>query len=436
MTYENLKLTKANFVRVDGYFYHMSETTDTLYKKVDNGENAFSYPLDTNINSEVKSIQHDGRRFWTLESSSTTYGYITIRSWEIKDFILKQQRLYQFNGQAFDKYDCNAFAIEHYHLNVAGAGGGSSPVSAGSTTIKITPTGINERLYNGALIYLGPSTFPGDIGQYEEVEVEEILPNNEIRVSTPIQKSYAYLDTAQVTTRCWLFNKYKQNDLDVNGTGDLCSFEVTYPYPTLERHKQGNEFRSVVAATYLRDPYYTSGPRDFLMYVNQTNLLFIETDFNKLAYLSTVESAAQNNQEIDSTIIPIYGITYEGDTLFRLQHKGTYRSGTALATEDWGSDYNYQVGVLSRLPQSISLSANPAIISADGHSSSHLTAIVRDQFDNPVSSRNVTFTANDTGTGHGVISGTGAIQTNALGIAYNAYVAGINAKTVIITATA
>lgn len=431
----NLKLTQANFVRADGYFYHILQTTDTLYKKTDDGTNAFSYPLDTDLANPVVCLQHDGRFFWTLENVTTGNGTLLIKKWQIIDFVLKLQRTYTLTGNSSQKYDCNAFAIEHFHRSFTAA------ANQGDVNINID----TSRLQAGDILYIGPSTMAGFVGNSESVTINSIVSSGTAQLTTGLQYAYSTGDKIDCSRRCWFFNKFRPNDTDsVNGSGELMSFDINPLSTTVVARKDGNEFRTVLAATFLTDPNYTPTvggsvtPRDFLVFANQTNLLFIETDESSSSFKSTIQSAAQNNQETNSTVITIFDITHENNTIFRLQNKATYRTGTTLSTEDWGTtQWNYQVAPLSRLPLSISLTANPAIIAADGVTTTPITAIVKDQFDNPVGSKNITFTDDDsTGSPSGaIIYSVGSFATtNSQGIATVSYRAGTVPKTVTITA--
>jgi len=193
---------------------------------------------------------------------------------------------------------------------------------------------------------------------------------------------------------------------------------------------EGNEYRDVAAATFLVDPVVDES---YLVFMNQTNLLFIDTDPDSSTYLDIIKSATQNNQEDDTTVIPVYEITHEGYTLFRLQRKATFRVGGGINTEDW-DEYNYQLSTLQRLPQSISLVAASGIISADGVSTTDITATVKDQFDAPVSSRTVDFSEDDSsGSPEGVVN-PGSATTNSDGEAVTTYRAGTEPKVVKITA--
>lgn len=427
----NVQLNTANFVRVEGYFFNISETNDTLFKKVDSGQNAFSYPLDSDLVNPCVCLQHDGRFFWTLENlptANSNNGQLLIKRWEVNDFILKLRRTYTINGSASQKYDCNAFAIEHFHRSL------TANAVAGVQTLTLNS---NSRLIAGDIINLGPSTFPGDEGKTEAVTINSILVGNQITITTPLVNSYSSSNLVDSSRRAWFFNKFRPSDSDpVNGSGQLYSFDLNPNVTTIIARRAGNEYRAVLASTYLTDAFYTGGPRDFLVFANQTNLLFVETEQSNPNFSVTVQSASQNNQEVNSNIIPIFDITHENNTIFRLQRKATYRVGPSLTTEDWGTQFNYQVAPIQRLPLSISLTSQSAVIAADGVSTTAITALVKDQYDNAVAGRAVSFTDSDSvGAPAGIMIPTSITGTNAQGQGTVNYRAGTVAGTITITAS-
>ncbi len=421
----NLQLTSAVFTRVDGYFYYLSNNTDTLFKVVDSGEVAFSYALDTDVTDDVKAMQYDGRYFYTLENIITGNGELIIRKWEIDDFILKLKRTYNLTGISTKKYDCNAFAIEHYNRSF------SNTATSGSNTIQLDDI---SKLTPGDILNLGPSSFPGDEGKLEEVTLLTTSGSNYAILTSNIVNSYNTGDEVCFANKCWLFNKFRPSDPDsVNGSGQLYYFNLNPLVTSVIAAKSGNEFRDILAAGYVRDLSYPTGAREFLVYIRQTNLLFIEVDPLSINYLSTIQSAAQNNQNPnDSSILPVYDITFEGKTIYRLQQTGVFRNGASYIVESWSPKFNYQLSTLERLPHSISVTPNPAIISADNVSTSTITALVKDQFDIGLSGKTVNFSDNDTGANSGFVNPTSAITTSS-GTAQTTYTSGLTAKTVTIT---
>lgn len=421
MAFENVRLQEPNFVRVDGYFYHITEEADNLFKITDDGTVAFSYPLDTDIENAVQSLEYDGYYFWTLENP--TGNDIILRKWEIEDFVAKQIRRYLIDGSASQQFDSNSFTVEHFDRTFQ---------SAASSTQDTIHLGDVSRISPGNRAVLGPSSFPGDEGESELLIVLQTISGTHVQFTTPLTNSYNPGDPVSIATRCWIFNKFRPGDSDpINGSGQLYSFDIFDAVTFLNARDASNIYRDVRASTFLTDPVDS---RDYLVFMSQTNLLFLETEQTDPDFLTIVKSATQNNQEVDTTVIPVYEITHENSTLFRLQDKATFKIGASTSTEDW-SEFNYQLSTLTRLPQSISLVAVSGIISADGVSETDITATVRDQFDEPLASRTVDFSDDDTaGASPGFVNPTSAV-TNAEGKATTTYRAGTEPNVVTITSS-
>jgi hypothetical protein len=376
MAKENLRIIAPNAVRIDGYFYHIDENAEVLFKKTDDGTNAFSYPLDTPLANRVVSLEFDGQHFWTLENPTSGFDSI-FRKWEIEEFVLKLRRTYTFQETGTQKYDTVAFGVEHFDLTL------DNSVSSGTNILDVGTDG-NLRADVGDVLYMGPSSAAGFEGLTEEATVLSLSgANNEFLILTSnLQNSYSLGDPLSFSTRIWFFNQFRPSDPDANGSGQLFSFDHRDISTTLVAQVAGNEFKDVVAATFLTDLPGTANERDYLLYMKETSLLFIETQDSHPDFRSIVKSATQNNQRPDNSVIPVYELTHENNTLFRFQLEATFLIGSTEQLETWGTlsdpEYNYQLSTLTRLPSSISLTATPAIISADGISTSTIKAIVRD----------------------------------------------------------
>jgi hypothetical protein len=77
MPYENIRLRQQNVTMVNGYFWMVDSDADSVVVKTDDGTQAYSYPLDTTITSEVKSLEFDGYNIWTLQNPGT--GSVSIK---------------------------------------------------------------------------------------------------------------------------------------------------------------------------------------------------------------------------------------------------------------------------------------------------------------------------------------------------------------------
>ena len=148
------------------------------------------------------------------------------------------------------------------------------------------------------------------------------------------------------------------------------------------------------------------------------NLTFIEgtamllTSATALPYYgSMVMDNISNN-----VAIVLHDMAVDRNNLYRLQ--GSYT-------------YDYFLSPLESFVTSISLSASPAIIAANGLSTTNINAWVKDQFLQPIPNRRVTFTEN----GDGSITGGTELNTDADGFVQTVYKAGTTAQDVTVTAT-
>lgn len=429
MAKENLRLLQPNVVRIDGYFYHIPDNADVLYKKTDDGTNAYSFALDTGFSNPVTSIEFDGRWFWTLENTAT-YDSI-VKRWQLDDFILKLDRTYTLTSGSFNfAYEVDAFTVEHFEVSL------DAVASSGTNSLTLSGSSF-DRLELGSRLFLGPSTFGGFEGRTEQVIVASVGPGFSVTLTSNLQYTYNINDTVVWSDKVWLFNNFRQGEtVSGGGNGALLSFNIHDSVTTVLQRDIGAQFKSATASTFLKDP---QDNKDYLVYAVETNLLFTETQETSANFLSNVKSAAQNNQEEDTSTIPIFEITSENNTLFRLQKKATFNEGGTIITEVWDNgpndpEYNYQLSTLTRIPQSISLTADPAIIAADALSTSQIKAIVRDQFDSPVNNATVQFSDDDTtGSSPGFVSPT-SNTTNSNGETDTTYTSGDTAALVTITA--
>ena len=169
------------------------------------------------------------------------------------------------------------------------------------------------------------------------------------------------------------------------------------------------------------DPRYNS-----ICYVKGTNTIFLDPDDLDNSFASMTMDNIESDQ---ATNIAIYDLAIEGTNVYRLQLKATYYGSTANFED---GTYNYQLSSLNPFITSISLSADPAILPANGVNTSDITAIVKDQFNLPIEARQVYFTDDDP---NGSIVSS-PVNTDANGEAATIYVAGTSAREVRITATA
>lgn len=456
MAYENISLRKRNLTMIDGYFYTIDEDQDALIVKTDDGTQAYSYPLDNTLTNTIVSLEHDGRNFWTLENPSGDTIYIS--RWQIQNYVLQRKSYFTFDDATSTYYwDTNAFTVEHYHLRIY------TDITAPNDTFQIyvpktkqSNWDLTSYLQPGMTISLGPNIN----GQVEDLEVNTVslsvtgATQSIYEVTTTTDCSYDYEapsvsgsadyrerygDPASFYTKLWIFNNYNGTD---NSTGSLYSADA-YTEMTSISGNPGGEYQNVESCTFYDTPNYifdrdwqdTPGNNDSsnwtkyqsLIYVRTTNLIFLNPyDFDNSHGSMTMDNLESNQ----AAVIPIYDITIEGVNVYRLQLKATYYGTTYPFSS---SLYSYQLSTLEPFITSISLSANPAILPANGVNISTITAIVKDQFDLPIVGKNVYFTEDDP---VGEITGGTPKVTDAEGVATTTYTAGTSAREVKITATA
>ena len=164
------------------------------------------------------------------------------------------------------------------------------------------------------------------------------------------------------------------------------------------------------------------------MFVNSSSLLFYNVTTLAVEKALNLDNVKQNG----ISVWDVYDLAVAGHgstvSLYRLQRGTTY--GDPLADETWSSAYSYEKTLLARIVNSISVVAEPTILPADGSSTSSITAVVRDQYSNPVSGKTVNW-ADDAG---GRLSPTTS-TTDVFGQAFTTYIAGTEEDDVKITAS-
>lgn len=405
MAYENIRLRKQNFVMVDGYFYMMDEDTDSLIVKTDDGSQAYSYPLDTTITNQIISLEHDGRNFWSLEDSGTNN--MRIRRWYIDNYVCKLRSTFNLVETGSHKYQSSAFTVEHYHIEFSG------DEAAGQSNLSITD---GSKLSSGMTITLGPNSS----GQMEECSVNSAGADWVIINGTT---SYAYQTNDPICfyKKIWLFNDFDGLSGSSGALYEINAYTGSYISKTA-----GGAYQDIKACTFYDMSAVALGWDNAICYVKTTNMIFLDPDDLNDSFGSL---SMDNVEDDQATVIALYDLSIEGSNIYRLQRKATYYGSTYTFADN---TYNYQLSTIEAFITSISLAADPAILPANGVNTSAITAIVKDQFNLPISSRSVYFTDDDP-VGQILSS---PVSTNAAGVATTTYKAGTAAREVKITATA
>ena len=418
MAYENIQVAYPNFTGEDGYFYNFDHNQDNLVVKTDDGNVAFTYPLDTALSNEVESLEFDGFNFWTLENPG---GSIIMRRWQIRNYVCTLENTFTKNSDGSNTYDAESFTVEHYHFQF------SSPESVGQTTLSCDDPAaivadISSKVSSGNTVRLGPSTVGGYEGEWEEFSVVSAGVGT-INVSPGITNAYAAGDPIIVYKYIWTFNNYN----GVASEGALYKFDA-YTGSFITKFG-GNEYDNITACTFAVIEDGLTNVVNALAYVRGSNMLFKDV---ASATLENYGSMAMDNIESnDITIIPVYDLVIDGKNVYRLQRKATYYGSTTTFAD---SAYSYQLATTTPFIHSISLQAAPAVIPADaGVSTSLITGVVKSQFLLPIVGKLVTFAEDDS---NGYLTGTNPDTTDADGVVTITYHSGTTAREVTITATA
>ena len=424
MAGENIRLLSSqqrNFTVDQGYFYLFDYAQDNIIVKTDDGNTAFSYPLDTLIGtSQVVSTEFDGVYFWGMQNQVPGANDITIRQWKLDNFISKLQNTFTYENSGSHNYSSTAFSVEHYHDSFA-ANASASGVNvllttySGSSTLDFTTTS-----GDGLTIHLGPNTN----GEEEDVTVTGTITGG-VTVSSGLQYDYQLGDDIHFYTNLWVFN---DND-GLNATGALYKFDA-YTGDYITRYGSG-AYNGVGAATFFKvDSFAEYGSVDTLIYIKSTNMLFINAGEAGATLPYYGSMVMENIYSDESTVIAVVDLAIEGDNVYRLQFR---KDGSG---SDW-TTYNYDLSSLSSFISSISLSANPALLAANGISTSNIDAFVKDQFLQPIVNKNVDFSIES---GDGSLSGgdvdPNTDKTDSDGKAGVIYTSGTTAQEIQIRATA
>jgi hypothetical protein len=419
MSGENIRLSttyQPNFCVHQGYFFTFDYQLDNLLQKTDDGNTAFSYPFDILLVNAVKDAQFDGVCFWSEENPGGDVVYI--KKWKIENYVCKLQQTFTLSSGVYagNKFDSETFSIAHYHTSLVSA------VSSGSSTIYLNDYWDDSSLMgftttSGAklTLHLGPNTN----AEEEDVTISSVVSSGVVLASGT---RYSYDQNCQVNffTHLWVFNNY--NGVD-NSTGALYKFDA-YTGAYITKYASG-AYKDVYASTFYNvDSFADYGNVDTLAYIKGTNTLFINVGAAGVT-LPYYGSMVMKNVTTDTVplVIVVYSLTMDDQNVYRLQLKQDNAANT------W-STYNYQLSTLDAFVTSISLAAYPATIAANAIATTDIVAIVKDQFLQPIASRLVAFSDDDS---VGFIITT-PVNTDGDGTAQTSYRSGTSAREVKITA--
>ena len=308
---------------------------------------------------------------------------------------------------ALHKMDSEAFTVEHYHDTF------STTASGGDSTISLNLYD-DSLVVSGTILTLGPNSS-------DEQEDSTVISGSgsNIVLSSGVQYSYATGDEIRFRNNLWVFNNYD----GLNSGGSLYKFDAhTGDYI---EHTASVSYEDISACTFSRVRNVTTSRVDALIYINDSNLSYLNPD-----NLAVYDTMTIDTLKPPSTYIKVYDMALDGNNIYRLQSEARYYE----TNYSW-STYNYVISTVRRFIGSVSLSAYPTILPANGVNVSDLSTLVSDQYGDGMISKPVFFTDTDS---------VGFITTNpaytdyffGTGEAVSAYKAGITNGDVTIEATA
>jgi hypothetical protein len=416
MAYENVEFVYPNFCisPTTEVFCSIDHGNDVMQIKNDSGTLLAPRSLDTGV-IEIKSLEYPGPRntgvayglwgdnlpFFTLEHTSDSQ--CTIREWRLKTTAAQLQlenTIVKTTGGS-NYFNCYDMAIEHYHTTFA------SNTAIGTGKIQLTAY---DNIEVGDKLLLGLSSDPTNLNASEWVEVTSVSGSWVYLTASGVTPTvYEYINGDDITysKAIWLFSEIGQNNDSTKGS--LYKLDIN-DGSVVEVENSG--LYSVWNATSEWSAAAWSLDYDALGFVKGNNVIYVDPNNN---YYVTKSQTATNTDDDDATILPVYDLVFDTNSIYRLQKKITLRDdGGDKTTTDW-TTYNYHRDTLVPYTLSISLSVDPDGIVLNNESI-YLTAVVRDQFGVGLSSKTLFFSK--TGDAGGEFTPIdGQVTTNSSGVA-------------------
>lgn len=387
--YENIKLEYPNMACVDGYFYNMDHSLGILRQKVSGGSTACSYPLDNLLSDQVNDLEYDGVNFWSINYGG---GGVNVRRWKIEDNVCKMKDSFNIVSVA-----STAFAVESYDTTLA------SGVVVSGTLVKLS--NYSSLVESGMTLSF----------ENETVSVDTVSGSN-ITLSSGVTYSHNLGDSVNFYKNLWVF--------DGNSGGRLHKIDA-YTGSTITTYNN-SEYSGIHGATFAYITNGFSSNVNALIYVKNTNLKYLNINTMTFYGVATIDNLKADN----TTEISVYDLCIDRSNVYRLQNEACYYG----SNYSWSS-YNYVLSTTRRFVDTISVSAYPVILPANGTNTTEVTAIVNDQYGDGIIYKPVSFTDDDDD-GFITINPAYTDLFFGTGSAYTYYKAGLVPRTVTIEGTA
>lgn len=348
--YENLNLTQPNFEFLDGFFYSIDTTVSPMVMtaRSQSGSIAKTFFLSDPSESTqtVKCLAHDGAYWWTLQNQNLGF---TIKRWQTIGDTLVVQDSFGFTSNDVDNFSVPCVSIEHYHFTVA------TYCPPQSSSVQLNTT---TNLLQGQRLTFCAGPYLEEGGSIESRFITKIQGNT-VTLNNPLNNGYYIGALVSSYSSLWVFN-----DNAPYGSRGGCLYKID-PYKgyILSRATSG-EFSGVAATCF----------DDTLIFVKGCTLL--TRDCQEGIYTS---SMTMDNFQLDNeTILRVYDLTKDGQTLYRLQDSATFwtqEGGLQMYT--W-STKNFQLCILNPYALSTCLTIEPRWLSPGQQAV--VKVAVRDQY--------------------------------------------------------
>jgi hypothetical protein len=418
MAYENIRLDEGAFCAAGEYFFSMKTApTNMLIMKTSNGDPVMTYPFShelTVVDNTFLSIQYDGVNIWTLEKVAVGGNNElerVLRRWRIEDFTCLMKDSWRVRGQAGEAMNGGAFVIENYSNYIKEACG---PGTANLDRIKLThPTAAFYHVTDQFHIASRTQSYS------EDIPVATAPVEDTVTIASPFTNVYSPGDTVNLRRDFYFFN----NQSPAQGSASAAVYQFSVPHmnapdPTVVNeltyrgcHDSGI-YEGTTAATFLttsgtvgiNNGYYTgiiAYVRGMQMLIKQPNMpgggitypgghVGTNQEIKSNIASMLMDTAIKNDRVTLHTIYDLGASVDQSDcvsiNIYRLQRSYTYGS-----VEGSWSTYNYVVSVTTPMVTSIALTADPALVVANGSDRSIVVATIRDQYGAALNGKRVVF---------------------------------------------
>lgn len=419
MSYENIRLDEPAFCAAGEYFLTLKPSpTNMLIRKTSNGDPVMTYPFSHELSvpgGDFLGLQWDGVNLWSLEKRNVSGDYEVeriLRRWRIEDFICVLKDSWRVRGQSGEDMNGSAFVIECYYNTIKEACGAGT---ANTDRIKLTHP-------HAAFFHVTDQFHIASATQtnvYQDIPVATAPTDDTVTIASPFTNVYYPGDNVYLRRDMYMFN----NQSPSQGSAGAAIYHFAVPHMDASDPTELNEltykgchesgsYEGTSSATFItasgwagiNNGHYTgviAYVRNMQMLMKQPNMpgggltypggyTGTNTEFRDNIASMLIDNAIKNDRVTLHTMYDLSASVHPSDcitiNIYRLQQSYTYG-----ASEGTWSTYNYVVSVMQPMVTSIALTADPALVVANGVDRSIIVATVRDQYAAPLNGKRVVF---------------------------------------------